>query len=320
MRTLALLIVLACGVVLLGCPPGTCFFEVCSNGQCKCHISSCVDGADFDTTQRRCACNPDRLSVSGQCLTQADANAFCGRGFNHVNGGCLKIACAAGSSLDEATGQCVNNAAVAGNIGVQVGQGETIQCPAGSVLVIEGQSGACVPQEQTCAPDEHWINNACAKMASCPTGWKYDAALNNCVEFAKSGNGGAIVDVVQWANSSYGPNGGKGTSSYCNRFVHKPWRFGVSQGQAATLNIAVQLQFPGDDVKAGAVGTKVSFVGSPLSVPAGGVQAVQTAAQEVLSTLVKGGGQANAPQAQTTVNCIVRNAAAPIVVPATGGV
>ena len=51
-----------------------------------------------------------------------------------------------------------------------------------------------------------------------------------------------------------------------------------------------------------------------------GREAVQTAANEVLATLKKGGGKANVPQAGTSVTCLVRNAAPPVVVPATGGV
>jgi hypothetical protein len=320
MRIAALATVLLFGAVITGCPPNTCFFEVCNNGQCSCPISSCVDGAEFDTKKRTCVCNPDRLGVAGQCMTQADANAYCGRGFNFQNGGCQKIVCANGTSLDEASGQCVANTQVAGNLGVQVGQGETLQCSAGTVLVIEGGSGACVPQEQTCAPDEQWNGNACTKQVQCPTGASWDAARNACVAFAKTGDDAAQVDVVTWAQSNYGVNGGKGTSSFCNRFAHKPWRFGVSQGQTATLQIGIQLSFAGGDVKGGSVATKASFAGNPLQVPPSGVEAVQTGAADVLSSLTKGGGNASTPGVSTMVHCTVQNAAAPIVVPATGGV
>jgi len=321
MRLIATLtVMMLVGAALMGCPPNTCFFEVCTNGQCRCHISSCVDGAEFDTGQRTCVCNPDRLGVAGQCLTQADANAYCGQGFNYVNGGCQKIACAAGTQLDEANGQCVATTQVASNMGVQVAQGETIQCAAGSVLVVEGGSGACVPQEQTCAPDEQWNGTACAKVGQCKTGSQWDANANACVEYAKTGDDAAIVDVAQWATTSYGPNGGKGTSAFCNRFAHKPWRFGVPQGQSATVQVAIQLAFAGNEVPGASVTTTPSYVGNPIAVPQGGREGVQAAAQAVLDTLKKGGGRANAAQAGTTVNCIVRNAAAPIVVPATGGV
>ncbi len=316
--TLALAVV-AVGM-LGGCPKNTCFFEVCTNGDCSCPINSCTEGADFDTQKRTCVCEPDRLSVAGQCLLQAEADAYCGKGFRYGASGCEAITCPAGQALDQATGGCVAATAVAGSVGVAVGQGETLECPAGSVLVVEGGSGACVPQEQTCAPDERWDGARCAKVAACPTGSQWDPAKNTCVVFTQVGDDAAIVDVQQWAETSFGPNGGAGSTRFCNAFARKPWRFGVPQGQSATVQVVVSLSFPDAAVVQGAVATAPSYVGNPIAVPGPGVEAVQSAAQAILDTLRSGGGKANAPSAQTTVRCVVRNAAAPVAVPATGGV
>lgn len=313
-----LICVLGFGAALLGCPKGQCLFQVCTNGDCRCHIDTCVDGASYDTGRRTCACDQGRYSLAGQCLVQADADAYCGRGYRYTAQGCTKIQCPPGQTLDELTGQCVQPTQVAG--GGQVGQGETLQCPQGTVLVVEGGAGSCVPQEQTCAPDEKYNGQICAKMGQCPTGSQLDPARGVCVPYATQGEDEAVVDVNAWAMTSYGPNGGQGTGTFCNKFARHPLRFGVSAGQSVNLRVVVQLAFPGQDVAKGVVTTAPSYVNNPTPVPAQGQQAVQTAAQEILTTLQKGGGKANVSQTATAVTCLIRNAAAPVVVPATGGV
>ena len=319
-RTIVLGVMLLAAVVVSGCPKNSCFFEVCNNGQCTCHISSCVDGATFDTGQRTCVCEAGRLSVAGQCLTQAGADAYCGRGFRFGPQGCAAIVCANGQQLDEGSGQCVAANLAAGSMGVQVGEGETIACPAGTKLVIEGGSGACVPEEHTCAPDEQWNGAACAKVQSCPTGSQWDAGQNACVTYTAQGDDAAIVDVTTWAGTSYGPNGGMGSSGFCSKLARKPWRFGVPQGQSATVQVSLQLAFPESQVKGATVSTTPSYGNNPTPVPPQGREAVQTAANDVLSTLKQGGGRASQPALSTTVRCIIKNGAPPLVIPATGGV
>ncbi len=304
---------------LAGCPDNTCFLKVCSNGQCRCHLSSCVDGADFDTNQNRCVCMAGRLPVAGQCLTQAAADAYCGVGFRHGPTGCVRIECGPEAQLDEATGACIPLSQVAGNVGVQVGQGEKLGCPPGSELVVEGNTGACVPVGQTCAPDETWSGQACVKQGQCPTGWRWDPGHQRCVEFAKTGDDVTEVDVTQWAWSTYGPDGGQGTTAFCSQFARKPWRFGVPEGQSTLVQVEVQLGFPDQNVSAGAVMTKPSYVGATYAVPAKGAEAVQSAAASLFAPLQQGGGRASTPQATTTVRCAIVNAAKPVAVPATGG-
>ena len=257
--------------------------------------------------------------MAGQCMLQAQADAFCGKGFRYGAQGCEKLVCRPGDVLDQASGQCVPATTVAGGLGVQVGQGQTLQCAAGTVLVIEGGAGACVPQEQTCAPDEFWDGRACAKFTKCPTGSQWDPAANNCVTYSQTGEDAVVVNVQQWAESAYGRNGGTGTTNFCNRFVGKPWRFGVSQGQSATLQVVLQLTFPGGEVTQGTVATQPSYVGNPIAVPPNGAEAVQTAANDILQSLRGGGGNANPVQALTTVTCTIRNAAPPIPVSTQGG-
>jgi len=128
------------------------------------------------------------------------------------------------------------------------------------------------------------------------------------------------VDVTTWAATSYGPNGGMGSSGFCSKLARKPWRFGVPQGQSATVQVALQLSFPEGQVQSATVSTSPSYGGNPTPVPPQGREAVQTAADDVLATLKQGGGQASQPQVSTTVRCIIKNGAPPLVIPATGGV
>jgi hypothetical protein len=311
---------LGLGALLLGCPPNHCWVKVCSNGECSCAVDSCVDGASYDLDQKTCACETGRISVAGQCLVQADADEFCGKGYTYTQAGCTKGGCPDGQTLDEGTAQCVDATQLASTMGVSVGEGETIQCAAGSVLVVEAGSGACVPQEQTCAPDEVWNGSACVKTQKCATGSVYDTAKGACIAYATVGDDAAVVNVPQWAATSYGPDGGKASAGFCNKFARHPWRFGIPAGQAANVRVTVELAFAEGVIGAGVVKTTPSYVNNPTPVPPKGQQAVQDAANEVLSTLKKGGGKTNVPQAATTVTCFVKNAAAPVVVPATGGV
>lgn len=308
------------GVVGAACLPNTCFMTVCTNGDCRCAVNSCVEGADYDLQKKSCFCVEGRISVQGQCMTQAGADAFCGKGYTYGENGCQAKACPDGQALDEATQKCVANAEVAKNLGVDVGEGEKLTCEKGSTLVIEGSSGACVPNDQTCARDEVWDGNQCSKVASCPTGSAYDANKSQCVAYASAGED-AVIDVQKWTETNYGPNGGNGAGSFCNQFARRPWSFGVPQGQSATVQVAVKLAFPGGAVKAGTVSTDPSYVNNSTPVPQKGRDLVQNSAESMFTGLRNGGGKASATSATTVVKCYVKNAAAPVVVPVgVGGV
>ena len=320
MRNLAFIfaLVFSLGVLNAACLPNTCFIKVCTNGDCKCPVNSCTEGADFDLDRNGCFCVEGRLSVQGQCMTQEGANAYCGKGFTYGEKGCEAATCPAGQTRDEASGACIATDQVAANMGVEVGEGEKLTCPEGSTLVIEGSSGACVPNDQTCARDEIWDGKQCAKFASCPTGSAYDTAKGQCVGYATAGSD-AVVDVQRWAESNYGPNGGNGAPSFCNQFARRPWTFGVPQGQSATVEVAVNMAFPGQAVNQGTVATEPSYVNNSTPVPPKGRELVQSSASDIFTGLKNGGGKASAVQATTTVKCRIVNAAAPVVVPAAGG-
>jgi hypothetical protein len=324
MRTsIALALVAAAVLLLVGCPSNMCLLKVCTDGHCRCSISSCQDGAGYDTKQNKCRCLKGYIAVAGQCLTPEAANEYCGAGYHWGGAGCVKSECRPGDELDLSTGWCIPKAQVdqvAANMGVKVGQGEKLGCPAGEVLVIDGPAAACVPQAQTCAPDETWTGTACQKVVTCPTGSQWDAAQGQCITYAQTSDDELTVNVGQWAQTNYGPNGGPGTAAFCGKFARKPWSFGVTAGNTAMLRVTVMLSFPDSEVARGAATATTVFDASGNPVPAKGAQEVTTAAQAVFAPLAQGGGRANAPTATTTVKCAVVNASAPQSVPTTGGV
>jgi hypothetical protein len=310
---------------LIGCPPGMCLLKTCTvvNGRedCSCPWSTCGDGAKFDTNTNACVCKPGLFTVEGQCLDQTQANAFCGKGREWGAQGCAAKKCGTGQQIDEGTGECKDVAAVASSLGVSLKKGETIGCPAGQKLTTEGGNAACVPIEQTCAPDEAYDGSQCVKARSCPTGAVFDADSKQCIAFGKSESDSFTVDTTSWSIANYGKNGGSGTAKFCGAFAKKPWSFGVVPGQSALVRVALSFSFDGNKVGAGSVKAAPSFENASLPVPPPGVQAVQSAADNILSALKAGGGKATPETVKLTVKCPVVNAGKPVavVVPASGG-
>jgi hypothetical protein len=307
-----------------GCVTDGCLLTVCDGPNCRCSISTCGEGAAYDTSIARCRCLPGRALVGGHCLSQGVADAYCGPGTRYMNGGCYPMQCRPGDELDHATGMCIPHAQVnqvASNLGVNVGAGQKLGCPEGQKLVIDGPSAACVPLAQTCTRDETFDGKACVKLPkSCPEGSAWDAGQAKCVEFAKeSPSEGLAVNVQQWAVANYGPDGGNGTPAFCNAFAKKPWSFGVNEGSTATVKVAVAVSFPEGHIIRGAVQATPTFAASGAPVPPKGAAEIQAAARAVLDPLISQGGRAGANAVTTTVKCTVVNAARPLAVPATGG-
>ncbi len=312
--------------LLGGCPANACFLEICTGKDCHCSLSSCGDGAGFDTRQNRCRCLKGFWDVAGQCLDQQAANRYCGVGYGFSGpqeggpgGGCIKLECKPGDTLDLKTGFCIPKAQVAQNAGVALGQGQTLGCSAGEVLVVDNGQGACVPASQACAKDETWNGQACSKTVACPTGQAFDLQLGRCVPYASSSGDELTVNVQQWAFTTYGPPNGPGAPSFCNAFAKKPLAFGVGSGSSAMVRVNVQLSFPDQDVGKGRAQSTAVFDASGNAVPAGAAGDVQAAVDSSFQALVAGGGKASAANASTTVKCAVVNAGKPVVVPEAGG-
>ena len=318
--------ILGLGATTPGCFTNTCLLTTCDGPYCRCTLSTCGEGAVYDNSMRRCRCVPGRVLVGGQCLSPRVASAYCGPGYHWQNNGCYpNQVCRAGDEIDHATGMCIAREQVnqvASDMGINVGPGQKLGCPAGQKLVIDGQRAACVPLAQTCARDETWNGQACVKAAtpSCAEGSTWDAAQGRCVEFAKENpSKGLAVNVGQWSGVNYGPDGGNGAAAFCNAFARKPWSFGVNEGSSAVVRVSVNMTFPELAIARGTVQTRTAFAASGNPVPLKGAGEVDAAARAVLAPLVEQGGRASATSTTTTVRCMVVSAARPAAVPATGG-
>jgi hypothetical protein len=230
--------------------------------------------------------------------------------------GCLTNSCRPGDFLDESTGWCLPKEQIAKDVGAD----QTLGCKAGERLVVEGGQAACVPAAQSCARDEAWNGQACAKVASCPTGATWDTALGQCVTYVQGGGSDeARIEVQQWVYSNYGPPNGPGAPGFCATFAKKPWAFGITAGNTAVVKVTVNASFPEREVARGQTASIAVFDPSGNPVPARGQQEVESGVKTLFGTLVAGGGRASAPSATTTVQCSVTNASPPEAVPATGG-
>jgi hypothetical protein len=275
----------------------------------------------------RCRCVQGYSLIEGNCLDAADTAAFCGTGHHFDGKGCALDQCRAGDELDQSTGLCIPHEQVnkvASNLGVTVGQGQKLGCPAGQKLILDGQNAACVPLSQTCARDETWNGQACVKPAPCAQGATWDSAQNRCIEYvvvpppAAPPEEPKKIDVAQWAAAHFGPNGGNGAAAFCGGFSKKPFLFGLSEGQSVTVKVGITMTFADGDIAKGAVSTLSVYEHSSAVVSPKGAMEVDAAAKGVLAPLLKGGGRATVAAVETTVKCSVVSAAKPVPVPSGG--
>lgn len=311
-------------LALSGCPSGMCLVKVCKGdaSNCRCSWDTCPSGSYFDTQRSTCVCSQGRVSLNSSCMTQAEADAYCGIGARYENYGCVPIICPPGQELDQHTGTCLAKQQVdqvAQNMGVQIGENEKLGCPPGLVLVVENaQTASCVPPESACGRDEVWNGQACAKAQQCAPGWIFDAAKNACVAVSTDEDN-YTVDLQAWTFASYGPTGGAGTPAFCSGFNKKPRTFGVMPGTAITVVVDVQVQAPGRNVTQSQVATSAKVDGTGAAVPPQGAAEIQQTAEALLSTLRVQAGKSAADAARTTVGCRIVNAAPPAPVPESGG-
>lgn len=304
-----------------GCPENSCFLKICNGKNCHCSISSCSEGAGFDTKQNRCRCLKGYFDVAGQCLDQGQANAYCGLGYGWAQTGCVQLQCKPGDELDLQSGWCTPKEQIAAQTGVSVGEGQKLACGPGEKLVVDAGKAACVPQSQSCAKDEVWNGQQCLKTQTCPTGSAWDVSRGQCVAYAQgTGSDELVVNVDSWMQTTYGVNGGAGSPGFCSSFAKKPYGFGLGPGTSAMIRVQLIASFAGNEIGKGQIQTIAAYDMSGTAVPAKGAADVQSGAMSSFLTLVVGGGRASVASAQTTVKCAVTNATKPVSVPATGGV
>lgn len=317
------MLTLGLGMAAPGCMSNACYVQTCDGPYCRCTVSTCGPGAAWDSRVSRCRCKVGYVVAGGQCLRPQQAAATCGRGYHLEGSGCVADRCRPGDELDQATGLCIPHEQVnrvAKDLGIPVGTGQKLGCPAGQKLVVDGATAACIPLSETCARDERWNGTACAKVEECEVGASWDSQQGRCVPFAKaSTEEGRSVDVSQWARTTYGPDGGAGATGFCGAFTKKPWSFGVTEGSTVMIRISVATSFPDGQIANGAVKATTVFAASGKPVPPKGADEVDAATFAAFKPLVHQGGKATAATVATSVTCTIANAAKPQAVPATGG-
>ncbi len=317
--------IIAGALALMGCPSNMCLLKICKGNPqvCRCSWSTCPDGSDYDVNTNACVCLPGRISLSGGCLSLAEANAYCGKGAHYESTGCVRTTCAAGQELDLDTGVCLAKHEVdkvARNSGVQVGASQKLACPPGFDLVVENQQAACVPKEKTCSRDQVWNGTQCVASVRCPPGAVFDEVRRSCVSYASGGSKeDYTVDLGEWTRASYGSDGGSGTQALCSPLNKRPLTFGVGAGGSVRVRIDVRVHAPDRSV------SRVQVVATGVVEPSGalvtakGAVEINQSAQDIAKALAKQGGKANTMDASARVYCVIVNATRPVAVPATGG-
>jgi hypothetical protein len=288
---------------LWGCPSSFCLLTV--NGQCE--LSNCGRGEQFDTQRQVCTCEPGRLVIGGACLNAQEAKQYCGKGAFWGPRGCAPIQCPAGQILDLETEQC--------------GQ-KTVACAAGTTLVVNGGQAACVPAEQSCNRDEYYSPQGCQKLPTCPGGYEFDTTARTCVLVTKrpqKNDDRASVDVQAWGRANLGQEGGQGSQALCGPLAKKPLAFGVQPGGSIRVVANLALTFPGGLTDAATIQSIGTVEASQQPVTAKGALELQAAAEALMANLRAQQGRASLPGYNTTVKCLITNAAPPQVIPSTGG-
>lgn len=317
------------------CGSGKCLMQVCDvdGKNCRCKWHTCPKGSFFDTETSQCRCHPGYIELKGTCMTQVQADMYCGQGHEYKNDRCVAT-CSETERLDLKTGECIARqqiSTIAQLLGIELGENETLGCPEGHDLVVEDASAgiiSCVPTERNCPEDEVWENGECVKSTKCPIGKWFDPTTKQCTEIVTSQSSESTrhtneqqptFDLQEWTWWTYGKSGGDGKTSFCSRFNKQPSAFGVRAGSSITVLVTVDVVAPNNDPKQARV-TTTSYV-EQTKQPVSGQAAnlISNAAVQEAIPLQNQTGQALQDAVQTTVRCRVVNAARPAPVPESGG-
>ena len=312
-------------VTVNGCSSGMCLLKICDQdgNNCRCDWHTCPAGSDFDIDRNECVCKPGLVSFNSACMTQQQANQFCGVAARYENGGCVNITCGAGEELDLTTGKCLAKqqmGEVAQNMGIDLGSDEKLGCPPGLVLVIENsRTASCVPVEQSCSPSEVWNGQACVKAVRCAPGTIHNPATGACDPITTGNEKTYTIDLQTWTWTTYGPPSGPGTPAFCSSFNKKPGTFAVAPGSSITVSINVTVQVANKQPSSATVVTKAVLAYTSRPVTSGGATLIQQAAQGLLVSLQAQTGTVSTNSVQTNVQCKIVNAVKPGPVPEFGG-
>jgi len=323
-RAFGALAFLALGAATFGCPSGKCFvrFKTVENGQTtsdKCLVDSCPKNAEYIDAKSACDCKSGFVTLSGACVTVAEANASCGAAYQYANGGCVAKTCAAGAVLNASTGACENrasvDAAVAAKAGVEIKAGQSLGCPAGFTYVVNDRDGACVPNELTCGTGTKFEGGKCV-AASCPAGQVFDTATGTCVKLA-TGEDKTMFSVQAKLKAAMGPD-------FCAPHAKNPGGFNVAPGQATTIKVTVTINVPGNNIESTQlVGVKTTNVGGAELTPAlfPGVAKINKQVDEQTIPGIRAlGGKSIEATATAEVSCVIKRAPIQVIETQGGGI
>jgi hypothetical protein len=243
--------------------------------------------------------------VLGACVEPHEANAYCGRARVFEGGRCVPRACPEAQRADWVTGECLGARAlrtIATHQHVVVGEDETLGCHDGSALVIASGRARCVDEGDAGAA---WAEFPCVRGAA------FDAQLGRCVRVVSSSNEGMLVDVATWTRAVFGADGGPGSARFCERIGVDPFAFGVDVAAETTTRIAIQLDFPNNDITQLHGRIWVAEDGGASRLPPSATTFAETTLRPFVEALRAIGGTASAASVSSVVRCVVRGGGQP---------
>ena len=322
-RLIGVVSFLGLATTLSGCPQGQCWVrlkQVDASGKetNSCLVDSCPKNAKF-VEGAGCGCNAGFVTLGGACVTEAEANQYCGAGNRFANGGCVALTCPAGQVLNAQSGACESRAAsdqaVAKGAGVDLGKGQSVGCPSGFTYVVNGTDGACVPNELTCGAGTKFENGTCVTVA-CAAGTVFDAASGQCVKLATAGDE-KTFSVQAKLKAALGPD-------FCAPHAKNPGSFKVQPGQSMTIKVAVNVAVPGNVIEnATASSVRTTNLGGAELTPAmyPGVANVNKQVEEqVIKSIRALGGKSIEGAASGEVTCVIKRAPIQVVETHGGGI
>jgi hypothetical protein len=232
--------------------------------------------------------------VLGACTSPRVAAASCGATAAPGPRGCIALTpCGTGRARDLASGQCLPRGevrAIALSLGMLVGAGDRLECPADRELAV-ATGDALRPPALGCvlllrpAP--------AARLAACPAG-ALATLGGSCARVYEAYEKEGRVDVSRWLQVVVGPDGSEGAPPLCDALGRGP--AALDPSAPTDVRIAVSLAIPDNDVS-----LVSAHVGVPLSAAlTAEVERFVAPRMEALRSL---GGVASQAAVALTVRC-----------------
>lgn len=315
---------LSVAAALFGCPKNKCWvrFQTVENGKTtsdKCLVDTCPKNASYQESIQACQCEANFVTLGGACVTLAEANTSCGKGYQYANGGCIAKTCPPGQILDAQTDACQNKQAVdqqvASRAGVTLKEGQSVGCPGGYTYVVNGTEGACIPNELTCGTGTKYEGGKCVAIA-CPAGQVFDGAAGGCVKL-NTGGDEKTFSVQAKLKAAMGPD-------FCAPLAKNPSGFNVQPGQTQTIKVSVTVSVPGNDIEQTQLTqVKTTNLGGAELTPQiypGIARVNKQVTDQVIPSIKALGGKSIEPSASAEVTCVIKRAPIQVIDTHGGGV